>query len=131
MKKYSTSQRKILIDFLSKNNHSQLSAKEIYTHIKDDGISLSAIYRNLPVLEKEGIVNRVVKADSKKTLYQIFENKECNNSIHLFCEKCGKTFHMDGKVLDNLCSEVKKKNKFSVDTSRTTIYGVCDECSIL
>ncbi len=128
MRRYATSQRKILIDFLEKNRHSKFSAREIYENLKHKNISLSAVYRNLPLLEKDGYINRVATGDGKQVFYQSIELAGCGKSLHMFCNKCGKTFHMDDDIANNFFGEIKNKNNFSVDVRKTIVYGICDEC---
>ena len=60
---YQTEQRKILLDFFSKNKDKIFSAEEISNKLKDSNISVSAVYRNLNSLEK--IVDKVLKDCNK------------------------------------------------------------------
>ena len=54
MPRYSTRQRKLLLDYLSAHPHQLLSAGEIARDLREREVSLSAVYRNLAQLEAEG-----------------------------------------------------------------------------
>ena len=51
--RYSTRQRKLLLDYLSAHPHQLLSAGEIARDLREREVSLSAVYRNLAQLEAE------------------------------------------------------------------------------
>ena len=60
--KYMTKQRKALLAFLSEHADEELTAKQLETALSGEGISISAVYRNLSDLEKEGKIRRVSKS---------------------------------------------------------------------
>lgn len=61
MPKYMTKQRKALLSFLSAHADEELSARQIAQTLSGEGISISAVYRNLSALEQEGKIRRVSK----------------------------------------------------------------------
>jgi len=63
MPKYETRQRRALLSFLSNHPDEQFSARQIASELEKDGISLSAVYRNLTDLEAESRICRC-KSDS-------------------------------------------------------------------
>ena len=128
MNKYSTKQRKLLIDFLNKHIDEQLSAKEIAENLKSNGISLSAVYRNIAELEQEGQLKRSSKSGLRTIYYQYTPSKHCHNLLHLSCEKCGKTFHMETSGAEKLVDDVQKSNGFKLDKTSTVLYGICADC---
>ncbi|MCQ2455227.1 MAG: transcriptional repressor [Clostridia bacterium] len=128
MNKYSTKQRKILLDFLSLHTDEQLSAKDIASELADKNISLSAVYRNISQLESEGVLKRFSKQGSRNIYYQYTGSKCCRNLLHLSCKNCGKTFHMEDSGTSRLINEVEKTNGFKLDKTSTVLYGLCAEC---
>lgn len=128
MSVYSTKQRTVLLDFLKKHADEVFSADRIADDLKDEGISLSAIYRNLSALEAEGKVQRVTKGGSRKTFYRYKAADECKEHIHLSCSKCGKTYHMPLPATNTLIDNVKQNTDFEIDRTETVLYGVCGEC---
>ncbi len=127
--KYSTKQRELLIKYLSEHTDEQVFTYQIANKLQNDKISLSAIYRNLSELEKEGLVKRCIKANSREVYYQYIASENCKNSIHLTCRMCDKSFHMDSNDAEILLLSVKLNNGFTIDKSLSTLYGICKDCS--
>ena len=129
---YNTKQRKILLDFLSKNTDKQLSADQIYELLTGAGmvenISKSAVYRNLAALEQEEKIHRFVREGSRKVLYQYVGSTKCQNELHLSCKKCGKTIHMDHETAEKLEQNLAGIQNFVIDKSETVLYGTCEKC---
>lgn len=127
--RYLTRQRKMLLAYLSNHIDEQLSAKQIALNFAQRDVSLSAVYRNLSALEKEGKVKRYSKSGTREVFYQYIAAEECCKCLHLFCKRCGKTFHMDADNADILISQVAKNEKFMIDKSETVLYGICENCN--
>ncbi|MEA4946718.1 MAG: Fur family transcriptional regulator [Oscillospiraceae bacterium] len=128
MSGYKTAQRRRLMDFLQNNPDKQFSAQQIAANLPAPEISLSAIYRNLSVLESAGLINRFVKEGSREVYYQYTQAERCRNRIHLICTKCGKTLHAEPAMADRLQSEALTSAGFRVDRSKTVLYGLCKDC---
>lgn len=128
MVKYQTKQRKLIMDYFQSNTDIDISAKDIEVALKNQSISISAIYRNLSALESDGKIMRVTKHGSNEQYYRFTDCDECRTKLHLSCTKCGKTFHMDAKSADNLISSVAESDGFSVDKTETVLFGVCRRC---
>ena len=128
MPKYATKQRGLLISLLSDNADKPMSVGDIAACLKDEGISVSAIYRNLSDLEKEGKVQRLTVGGSKKVYYRFTGAKKCEKHLHLSCFKCGQTFHMDVPSTDSLINNVLNESDFQIDSANTVLYGVCSKC---
>ena len=128
MNKYSTKQRKLLLDYFNKHIDEQISAKEIAESLKGEGISLSAVYRNIAELEFEGQLKRSSKSGLRTVYYQYTASEHCHNLLHLSCKKCGKTFHMETDGAERLVDDVKRSNGFRLDKTSTVLYGVCANC---
>ncbi|MBO4276816.1 MAG: transcriptional repressor [Clostridia bacterium] len=129
MAKYNTKQRRILMDYLAQNADSLLSAEKIAAALEPQGISLSAVYRNIAALESEGKVRRSGKAGSRTVYYQYSAAEECREKLHLSCRECGKTCHMEPREAERIARSVKTHEGFVLDRSETVLYGVCRECS--
>lgn len=83
MPKYMTKQRKALLSFLSAHADEELSARQIAQTLSGEGISISAVYRNLSALEQEGKIRRVSKNGSREVFYQYTDCTACKNCLHL------------------------------------------------
>lgn len=125
MKKYSTKQREELMAFFEQHPHKQFTAHEIAEQLSE-GISQSAVYRNLSELEKEGTITRNVKEGCRESVYQYTKAKECENAIHLTCVKCGNIKHMDSKLAESMRKATAEKNSFFIGNAM--LYGICGNC---
>lgn len=56
MPRYTTRQREALLDYLSRHPDQPLTVREIAAGVEPDGVSLSAVYRNLAELEAAGLI---------------------------------------------------------------------------
>ena len=128
--KYMTKQRKTLLVYLSQHADEKLSARQIETALSGEGISISAVYRNLSELEKEGRIRRVNQNGSREVFYQYSDSEHCKERLHLSCEKCGKTFHMNMDSTRLLERDLALHDEFVIDKTSTVLYGVCGECRV-
>jgi len=128
MGEYNTEQRRVLLKYLEDNHDMQFTAKQIATSLSENGISISAIYRNLSSLEKEGIISRFSVNGSRETYYRYTDIDCCRDKVHLICTKCGQTTHLDINTANNLEKKVSEKDGFTIDTKRTVLYGICKNC---
>lgn len=128
---YNTEQRNFLLSFLEKNPDKMFSAKQIEAALTDKNISRSAVYRNLADLENDGKIKRCSKSGSRETFFQYYDLQSCRNHIHLSCTKCGKIFHMENKVADNLVTDVEATEGFEISKGETTLFGICKNCIVL
>ena len=128
MPRYMTKQRKLLLSFLSQHADESLTARQIALALTEHDISISAVYRNLADLESERKVRRISKGGSREAYYQYADAEECKACLHLSCQKCGRTYHMDMAEANILVNSVAKNEKFKIDRTNTILYGVCEAC---
>ena len=126
--RYSTKQRKQLLDVLEAHLDETLSAPEICSLVAPEAISPSAIYRNLAALEKEGLVKRVSLPFTQKTGFRYVGSRECKNHLHLECTMCGRTFHLPTPATSQLIENVRQNSGFKIDSANTVLTGVCPDC---
>jgi Fur family transcriptional regulator, ferric uptake regulator len=91
----------------------------------------SSVYRNLAVLERVGIVHRIVTTD-EFARYELAEDLT-EHHHHLICSGCGdlQDFTVPIKLeteLDNAAARVAKKTGFLVDQHRLDLVGLCPAC---
>lgn len=128
MQEYNTKQRQKMLAYLSRHADELLTAKDLLAAPECDGVSLSAIYRNLAALESAGKVRRVSKSGSREVFYRYTAAEECREHLHLSCTKCGKTFHMGAEDTEALINAVARQRGFEIDREDTVLYGVCGDC---
>jgi len=126
--KYMTRQRKTLLAYLRDRADEPLSAQAIADALRDEGISLSAVYRNLAELEAAGLVRRSLAEAGREASYQFIGAAACRDCLHLTCKRCGRTFHMDAGGAEELEHIVARTEGFALDKSDTVLYGVCETC---
>ncbi len=129
MKKYKTKQREKLLSLLRRNGHRSFSAQALFEEYSDEGISLSAIYRNLAEMEQEGLICKVSKKGEKRALYQYVNPAECCGHIHLICADCEETIHLSKSVSQLVFNLSEEEFQFSINSSAAYLYGKCANCS--
>ena len=126
---YNTRQKRILIDFFSKNTDKHYSINEIADAISKDNIGKSTIYRLIEKMTEDGSLRRF-RGDGKSVLYQyVGKHNECDNHFHLKCVKCGILVHLECGYITTLNSHIEEHHKFEIDTSKTIFYGICSNCN--
>ncbi|KSV59206.1 Fur family transcriptional regulator [Acetivibrio ethanolgignens] len=128
MSKYNTKQRKILLAYLNQHPDKLMSTHQIAEALQNQGISLSAVYRNLSQLEVEEKVRRCTKAGTREVFYQYIAAEACKGALHMICIKCGRTFHMAHGNLTLFTKYLEESENFTLDTTDTVLYGICLEC---
>ncbi len=129
MAKYNTEQRQLMLDIFKYSGHQTLSAADIMKLCGEEDISISAIYRNLKMMESEGVISKVVDKNRPKTLYHYVDPKQCSGVIHLKCEECENTYHLNRHISDMLYGLVRDQLNFSISESSAFLYGKCNNCS--
>ncbi len=128
MAKYVTKQRKLLLTYLSAHADEALPTGRIVEALAGEGISASAIYRNLSVLEQEGKLRRSAKPGSQELCYRYIGSDSCQGHLHLSCLRCGKTVHMEESESDALAERLAMNEGFTLDRDDTVLYGICADC---
>ncbi len=128
LEKYMTKQRRLLLDYLTAHTDETLSAGEIAEELSGKGISKSAVYRNLSVLEREGRVKRSAKPGSQEAYYRFADDEHCRGHLHLSCLRCGKTVHVEETDTDALAHRLAESEGFELDRTDTVLYGICADC---
>ena len=128
MSKYITRQRKILLDFLSGHTDEDMTPRQIALALAKDGISTSAVYRNLASLEDDGQVRRTAPQNSRDTYYRYIGADVCKEALHLSCIKCKKTYHMSVAGANTLAKDLVQNENFEIDKTTTVLYGLCKTC---
>jgi len=121
-----TKQRKVIIEALS-NNSGPYTANEIFSIVSDkySGINFSTIYRNLEILVKLGIVEKLNISDGC-CHFKLAGNKHHH---HIICNKCGYIREIDICPFGDLVNKNKfEELDFEPIEHRFEIYGICSKC---
>jgi Fur family transcriptional regulator, peroxide stress response regulator len=117
-----TKQRKMLLELLC-STESHPNAFWLYDKMKPSfpNLSLSTVYRNLGILEKEGMLLRLPCMN--------FDRYDGNTEIHahFYCRKCERVYDLEA---DNIESSMLKhvNDKHVVEGCNVIFYGVCENC---
>ncbi len=126
-KTYQTEQRKLLIDFLSRNSGKQLTVDEIAAQFP---AGKSTLYRLIGKLTKEGLVRKSANENSRKFFYEFLGADSCHAHFHLKCSDCGKLIHLESDISAKLHTNLLNSYNFEADAFKTTIVGKCENCVI-
>ncbi len=132
MSSYRTEQKKSLLEFFKKNKDKSFTIDEITEHLEKEGASVgrSNVYRLVNKLEADGVLRKFLKPDSRSASYQLIGCEHCESHLHLKCLDCGKLFHMDEEISDELIKKIRSISAFSVDEEESVLYGKCSECGV-
>ena len=128
MAEYETRQRKRLLAYLSEHKDEQMTARQISKNLSAEEISISAIYRNLSVLEERGFLKRSVRENTRDIYYQYIAAEECKGKLHLTCLACGRSIHLGIRETEQLMQNTLNTTGFQIEKSETILYGVCELC---
>lgn len=116
-----TIQRKKILDVIKRLHHSTVD--DIFNETKKEisTLSFSTVYRNVEILENEGLIRRVPNKCSK----DIFETTDLPLHDHFICNKCKNIFdypseHKHYKTYD-------KSGNLILETAKIS-YGICKDC---
>lgn len=127
MREYLTKQRKALLSLFEENPEKRFSTDDIMKMLPN-GISRSAVYRNLDRMSKDGFIEKTLSDDENRSIYRfVGREKDCER-LHLRCEKCGKTFHFENENDENKLNDILNENGLILDRKSTLIVGVCEKC---
>lgn len=114
-----------LIKELLNSSHSPLNASEIFDKLKDQGITLSSIYRTLDTFYKNNIISKEITTDGV-SLYSILKEE---HSHFLECKNCHSVIELNYCPYHKVNAQIKAKHHFLVDEHNVVIYGLCPKCS--
>lgn len=124
---YQTKQRDRVVGFFRDNPHRCFCAKDI---IGESSLELgeATAYRLLKKLSEEGVLRRFIPDGAEGASYQYAG--DCGGHIHLKCLKCGRLIHADCTKVGEMEEHLKDSHNFTVDRTKTVLYGLCEDCSL-
>ena len=124
-----TSQRRALVDLLADVDQ-PLTIPQLLE--RQPGLAQSSAYRNLAVLERAGVVHRIVTSVE----FARFELAEdlTHHHHHLICSACGDVTDVQVSAavehdLETALARVARRTGFTVRTHRLDLVGTCPGCS--
>jgi Fur family peroxide stress response transcriptional regulator len=119
-----TKQRKHMLELLQ-STKSHPNAFWLYEKMRPafPNLSLSTVYRNLSILETQGMVQRVACGGT-------FERYDADVSMHshFYCKKCGCVYDICTNEAEKKALESLHDNSHQLEGCHITYYGVCQSC---
>ena len=121
--RYSRQREEILTLLRSVKNHP--TADWIYTQLKQTrpNLSLGTVYRNLNLLEANGLIQRLTFGPS----YHHYDG-DPQPHCHFCCQECGAIYDLPGYTFHHSVEEIEAETGFTISGSRLEFYGICDAC---
>ncbi len=124
-----TAGRRELVELLAAA-HRPLTVAEVLD--RADGLTQSSVYRNLSLLERAGVVHRVV-TDDEFARFELAEDLTGHHHHHLVCSSCGTVddFTLDSSLesaLDGALGTAASSVGFEVRHHRLDLVGTCRRC---
>lgn len=130
--KYNTKQREIILNYIKENSEKYISADDILKYINKNKsiVGLTTVYRYLNILVENGLVRKDYFEDLGKYFYQyVGKDNDCDSHSHLKCNNCGKLIHLKCSHIDNVSKHLLEEHGFSINNSKTVLYGTCEKCA--
>jgi Fe2+ or Zn2+ uptake regulation protein len=124
-----TDNRRHLVEALAASA-APLTIPEILEQRPD--LAQSSVYRNLAVLERAGVLQRIVTTD-EWARYELAEDLTQHHH-HLICSSCGavRDFTVSSgleRSIDTALTQVAEQEGFRLEHHRLDLVGLCEDCS--
>jgi Fur family ferric uptake transcriptional regulator len=122
-----TKQRETILRIMFENDN-HMTPEELHKAINlisGNKIGIATVYRNLSMLEKEGLVNSMNFGNLKR-----YELSIKSHHDHMICTDCGKIIEFDDKRLKKLQNNIASKYNFEVAYHIVQLFGICSECKL-
>lgn len=132
---YKTAGRQRLLDFLQSHPDRQFTVDELVNeldcvHESTQGrCSKSTLYRHLSEFCDEGTVRKYRSDTQSAYVYQYVGQGDCCHHFHLKCVSCGELVHLECTVSEELLTHIQSDHHFRVDSGRSILYGMCEDCA--
>lgn len=121
-----TNQRIAVLNAIMQNENKHLNAREIHALVKKQypEFGLATVYKNLRVLEQEGLVNKLDLFDNTWHYEMNLSEPHC----HLLCLKCGTVKELGDGFNHFLYELLLQESNFTIEKRALVLYGYCNTC---
>lgn len=121
-----THARKFLLNIIC-SYEGHFTASDLLERLRSRGhpISLVTVYRNLPLLERAGLIRRTCLRGATARYERTWKRKHHD---HLICDRCGKVVEFEYSAIDVLQDAVAAEHGFLPTDHHLELMGVCREC---
>ncbi|HSW57671.1 MAG TPA: transcriptional repressor [Dehalococcoidales bacterium] len=124
-KAFRETRQKQLILHILEGTRSHPTADDIYQQARKHlpHISKGTVYRNLGILQEEGILSEL-NLNGTVSRYEVKNERH----YHFRCEQCGRVTDLKHPVDTGLNNIVEKETGFQVFSHQVEFLGICLEC---
>lgn len=126
-----TSQRREIIHVFLRNDQKHLTAEKVHEKLKDTGVGLATVYRNIKIFADLNILQEFKVEDTNYYELKMYAKKPLH--IHLQCEGCGK---IEDIINQDIILEYLKINQLieedrecEIHDMDIMIHGICKKCT--
>ncbi|MCI5221307.1 MAG: transcriptional repressor [Candidatus Electrothrix sp. AR4] len=119
-----TTQRQILLEELSKENHHP-TACELYDMVRKrlPRIGLGTVYRNLELMADNGMILKLEIGGAQKRF-----DATTDPHYHIRCSACNKLDDIELEVPENIVDVAAKKTLYKILGHNVELRGLCPAC---
>lgn len=127
---YNTRQKREMLAFLQKHDLESYSVDDLLAEMLKTGekIGRSTVYRNLEQLVELGKVRKYQNAQGVMQYQHVEHNEACHDHFHMMCKKCGKLYHVNCDLMQQLSGHIYSHHHFKIDACETIFVGMCGDC---
>lgn len=127
-RRYSTIQRRHILEFLSESGGRHLTAEEVFLALREKGheVGRATVYRYLDKLTEDGVLRKYPRLDGSGAAYEYCGCGE--GHPHLKCDSCGELTHLECPGLPLFFQHVVEDHEFEIDPARAVFHGTCGKC---
>lgn len=127
---YNTKQKRLVLSCMAAHDDTYLTVDEVRDLLHKEGaeVGRATIWRILESAAFEGAMAKVACSERGAARYRS-RRSAAPGQGQLSCLRCGRALPLDCSMLESFASHVEDHHKFTIDRSRTVLYGVCGSCS--
>lgn len=124
-----TKQRDAILRALTERSNHHFNTDELLAYLREQGlgIGIATVYRNLHLLEEEGLLIRLSAGTESAVRYQ-FMGPGIPLHAHLICGQCGKILDQPIPQLKQVEQSLSAACGFVISDRQLTFYGTCKDC---
>jgi Fur family ferric uptake transcriptional regulator len=102
-------------------------AEDIAERLRRTGtpVSLVTVYRNLPLLERTGVIRRTCLTRGAASYERTWQSRHHD---HLICTRCGKVVEFEYRAIDVLQEVAAAEHGFQLTGHHLELLGRCPTC---
>lgn len=126
---YKTRQKAAVLACLTEHADAFLSVDDVTAllHASGETAGRTTVYRALEEAVRTGRASKVAGVRGGAARYRGIDDASASQG-QLICLGCGRAFPLDCDMLDAFAEHVSGHHGFSIDRSRTALYGWCERC---